>query len=793
MVSKYSNSNETQRIATINYNTAKECEECGNYKKAVILYNINIKKYNDSDSMVALAQLYLNRKAGKIDNELARKLLEKAHNQENKSANQLLAYVWANGIGGPKNIQPAISLFYEELNNNNPDPMIYIELAELLPKNEKNKKVKKNLKNAVSKFETKLYKRNRSINKFNNTLLGRIVNTIPNFFYRKLENFYQKRNTERISYGLSDVYDKALDLYKYGDYEEAIVIFERLSNGGDKDASLRLADMTYNGLGCEQNVEKAKSLYEGILNQREKKLVDINYKIQKKIRKLEKIKAKAKQSRRDKRYIADIKEEIEFFRYKQSKIELNDTYNDALLNYGILLASNYQNENELAASVEYLKRFADQGELVPSKNAKLTKEGKRQNVRARKAMHKLGWLYDTNQWNPENLDEERKVFLKYSSGKMGMYASYIADKMHVQQNDIDDEITEKSSLKFENQKKCKIRYELGTLLATLHINNLARKVFNSMNAKGDYRCSGILAELEQKGKGGPKDLTSSIKHYREFIQCLNSNVDEELESQKYFALSKLASAMIETEDYIGAIPLLTISAKQGVKSAKKTLNELYEQGKWNPENEAEARLIKKRAIIKPISRVEPRRPVIIQTQNPAPIKHRTKQAIAASIAAATVAASANHYIKPAHSEIIISDKPRIQEVIKRNTNVEIDIPIISNDDNGIDTPKTFVIGDKILLNKNNSSCTIIGIVGYNSEKKKVYNVDESNINNFGLTAEQYLESLHQKENESEQNINLLYCVKDSEGKIDWLDLGKVQSTLLKPYRTVAKEEFEQDI
>lgn len=798
MVSNYSNSNETQRIATINYNTAKECEEIGDYKRAVQLYKVNIKKYKDSDSMVALAQLYLDRKAGKINNKFARRLLEDAHKQENQSANSLLAYVWANGIGGDKKVNEAISLFYEELNNNNPDPMIYIELSELLPPTKENKKVKKHLKNAVSGFERRLYKRNRSINIFNNTALGRIVNAIPNFLYVKLEPFYQERNKEKISYGLGNVYDRALDLCKNEKFEEAVVLFERLSNNGDKDASLQLADMTYKGLGCEPNVEKARELYEGILNKRELKLYRINNEIQKRIRKLERIKAKAKQSRRDKRYIAYIKEEIEYFKYKQSKIESNDTYNDALLNYGLLLASNYRNENELAASVEYLKRYAEQGEIIPGPKQELTRAGKKQNVRARKAMHKLGWLYQTQQWNPENLDEERKIFLKYSSGKLGMYASYIADKMNVKPNvkteDIDSEITEKSNLKLGDQKKCKVRYELGTLFASLHFNKLARNVFNSMNAKGDYRGAGILAYLEQKGKGGPKDLSSAITHYREFIQCINSSDDEELNKQKYYALSKLASAMIETEDYTGAVPLLTISAKQGIKEAKKTLNALYEQGRWNPENEEEASLINKRMIVKPVSRVVPRRPVIIQSvQTPITVKHRTRQAIAASIAAATVAASANQFAKPSLVEARISEQPVIQETVKNNINIDIDIPIVSKEDKENDEKRSFVIGDEIVLQKNNSNCTIIGIVAYDPFKKELFSVDESNVNNFGLTSEQYLENIYQQNPKSHEKLNLLYCVKDSKGKIDWLDLSKVKSSLTKPFKGIEKDDDEHEI
>ena len=796
MVSKYSNSDETQRIATINYNTAKEYEMIGDYKKAVELYKVNIKQYKDSGSMVALAQLYLDRKAGKINNKFARKLLENAHNQNNKEANALLAYVWANGIGGEKKVQPAISLFYEELNNNNPDPMIYIELSELLPPTKENKKVKKHLKNAVSGFERRLYKRNRSINIFNNTTLGRIVNKIPNFLYAKLEPFYQERNKEKISYGLGNIYDRALDLCKNEEYEEAVVLFERLSNSGDKDSSLQLADMTYKGLGCERNVEKARDLYEGILNKREFKLFRINNEIQRRIRKLERIKNKAKQSRRDKRNIAYIKEEIEYFKYKQSKIESNDTYNDALLNYGILLASNYRNENELAASIEYLKRYAEQGEIIPGPKQELTKAGKRQNVRARKAMHKLGWLYETQQWKPDNLDEERKIFLKYSAGKLGMYASYIADKMNVspqvKTNNIDDEIAEKSNLKFGNKKKCKVRYELGTLFATLHMNTLARKVFNSMNAKGDYRGAGILAHLEQKGKGGPKDLTSAINHYREFIQCINSNIDEDLEKQKYYALSKLASAMIETEDITGAIPLLTISAKQGIKESKKTLNELYEQGKWNPENEEEASLVNKRIIVKPVSRVEPRRPVIIQTaQNPITVKHRARQAIAASIAAATVVASANQIVRPIQADARISERPAIQETVRNNFN--IDIPIIDNEPKENKEKRSFVIGDEILLNKRNSSCTIIGIVAYDPSQKEIFSIDESNVNNFGLTTDQYLESLYQKNPRLHEKLNLLYCVKDSKGKIDWLDLKKVETTLTKPFEGSEKDDDEHEL
>lgn len=791
MVSKYSNSNETQRIATINYNNAKECEQYGDYKNAVKLYEVNIREFNDSASMVALANLYLSGKAGKINNKLARKLLEKAHSYNNKEANALLAYVWANGIGGEKKVQPAVNLFYEELNNNNPDPMIYIELSELLPNNAQNKKVKKNLKNAVSFYERRVYKRTRSINKFNNTRLGRIVNVIPNFFSVHFDDFIKERRKEKISYGLGNIYDKALDLYKYEQYEDALVIFERLSNGGDKEASLKLADMTYKGLGCEQNIDKARQLYETILNKREYKLFRINNEIQKRIRKLEKIKSKAKQSRKDKRAVGYIKEEIEDFRYKQSKIELNDTYNDALLNYGLLLASNYKNENELAASIEYLKRFAEQGELVPPKDAKLSKEGKRQNVRARKAMHKLGWLYETHQWNPENIDQERKVFLKYSSGKMGMYASYIADKMKVKTDEYDDVVPVKPRKNALEPKKCKVRYELGTLLASLHLNTLARKVFYSMNEKGDYRGAGILAYLEQKGKGGPKDLNSAITHYRDFIQCINSDIDEELEKQKYFALTKLASAMIETEDYIGAIPLLTISAKQGVKEAKKTLNELYKQGKWNPETEAEAKIVNKRVITTPVSKVE-RRPHIIQTvPNSIVIKNRARQAIAASIAAATVAASANNYV-PAHAEK--REKIDVQSIESIHNNQNIDIPVTENK-TAVDreTSNSYVIGDEILLNKKHINCTVIGIVGYNQEKKEIYTVDEFNVNNFGLTAKQYIESLHQKGNVSKENINLLYCVKDAEGKIDWLDLEKIQSQLVKPYRELEKDNSEPEL
>ena len=117
-----------KRILNINYTTAQQCEKTGEYKKAIKLYNINIKKFNDPLSKVSLANLYLTGKTQKIDNAYARKLLEESYNQGCKFGRSLLAYTLANGIGGKKQENKAYSMFLDEINENNPNEMVYLEI-----------------------------------------------------------------------------------------------------------------------------------------------------------------------------------------------------------------------------------------------------------------------------------------------------------------------------------------------------------------------------------------------------------------------------------------------------------------------------------------------------------------------------------------------------------------------------------------------------------------------------------------------------------------------------------------
>lgn len=773
-ISRYLN-NDIQRIIAINYRRAQKLEKSKKYKKAISKYQENIKKYNDSDSKIALARLYLDRKSGKIDNKLVRELLEDAYTQGNNRGTSLLGYVWANGIGGPKKETEACKLLLQELNNNNPDSMVYMELINLLPNDEKNGALKKDLKKSLTNYEKRTYNRKKSIDIFNNSLLGRVVNKIPNIVYVELEDFYKMKNKEKLSKAKNKLYDKACYFYNTGRYDTAKFIFRRLTNCGDKESAINYADMLSKGLGGNIDIATSKKIYQEILTERERKLTNIDKNITEMKKTLNKIKQKSKISRKDKKLKEHIKEEIEYLKYRYDKIMLNSSYNNALLKYGLLLVDNYQTQNELNEGIGYLKYFSDEGEYITEKNTKLSKYGKQHNKRARTAIHKLGLLYETKQWQPENIEEERVNFLKFSTGKLGAYTSYIAEKMNQNGKEVDS-----SNVNiYENSKECNFRYELGTLCELLHLNKFARKLYTSMIKNGDNRAANLLANMEQIGKGGKKDIPSAIIHYRNYIQSLSGILDRNEEKDKFNAVSNLASAMLEDEDTMGAIALYKISATKGIKSAKKALNELYKNGLWFPETKREATWIDKRAIKKSLGNIETNRDKIkktvrnIETDRDKIKKPIIKPALAASIAAATAISATSYSVKNS-TRNVQEEESYVSEYVK----------------NG------YTIGDEVtvLSNKNSvENLKVIGVVAYNTKNKEMFPTSEYNINNLGLTSDQYLEEVSKNKNVSKDELDLLYCLKNSSNEIIWVNPKKESINLLNSYSSIKKEDNVHDL
>ena len=776
---KYTNY-DTSKIIKLKYKKAQKYERSQNYKEAISLYEDNIKIYNDSSSKIALARLYLDRKTTKIDNKRVRTLLEEAYMQNNFNGVDLLAYVWANGIGGEKHTKEACQLFFDELKNNNSDPMVYIELAKLLPNNNKNKILKKHLKYSVSKFEKINYNRKKNIDIFNNIKLGRIVNKIPNFFYIKLQNFFDKQKDEKLAYGMQEIYDKACNTYDSGNYDAARVIFTRLTNLGDDESSIKLSKMLSMGLGGEKDIETSRALYENILNKRDLKLSRIEKDILDMKKDLECTKKKSKVTLKDKKSITQIKDEIEYLKYRRDSIMRNSTYNEALLNYGLLLVDNSKSREDFETGISILKSFSDYGELIPEKNSKLNKYGKEYNRRAIIAIKKLGNLYESKKWQPENIVEARSNFLKYTTGRVSGYTSYIADKMKKSINN-EENIDEIYNVpKNKSNKKCKLRYNLGTLFDVLNIKSIARKIYTSMSQSGDYRCSQLLANLEQKGKGGKKDLDSAIEHYKEYIQYTNNNIEEYLDNNKYIAISELASAMQENDDIAGAIQLYKISAIRGVKKSKKALKILNEQNLWNPETEREAKLINKRLRRQSVGQVS--NPKLIRSDN---FKVPRKNPIKAASISAAIAVSTYGISNSANLMVSATDL--------KNDSMENIVQQINDSEEILN--QEFCIGDEVSLSENNTSSDskVIGIVAYDNESKDIFKAGKFNINNFGLTTNQYLDEICKDRNIERKKLNLLYCVKTNSGEIFWIDPIKEKINLVKSYQPAKKEKEREEM
>ena len=562
-----------------NIEAAQKCEKDGDYHNAIIYYKFNVENYNDSTSKINLARLYLDGKAGKIDNKYARRLLEEAYSQNNDDT-VLLAYVMANGIGGPKLKIQALNLLKKELKKENPDEMVYIELAKLIPNNKKNREFRKKLLSAVGNFEKFAYKRKRSINKFNNTLVGRFVNTIPNYIKMYYEESINKVKDSLTVDSQDKLFEKANVLYNDGEYDKAFYIYKRLHLLGDKEASLKYAKMLTKGLGTtKKDPIKAKEIYESIISERQKRLEKVNKKLRYCQRKIEStqvilsqdvwhmdvldIPKRIKASKTNKRFTDEELKQLN----KRKNILINSVYEDAILDYGILLSNNITNQDERNKGIKLLKHFAQKGEYIPNVGKKLSSLAEESNKRARKAIKKLGRLYESGRWEPENIEEERKMFFRFNEGSITEYTTSIAELMR-------DSIYKRvKDNKLEKSKKTAVKY---------------------------------------------------IASYFDKDMILHE------EYGRFYSFIEYGDRLLKDSDITGAVEMYKASAQKGIGMAKRKLNMLYAKGLWIPENEAEKSYIKQKTRIK-----HPRVQSIPSTYFPDIIKTKSKRVLATSLAAAT--------------------------------------------------------------------------------------------------------------------------------------------------------------
>lgn len=762
---KYKNKND-QRILNKNYVTAQECEKNGKYKKAIELYNINITKYNDPLSKVSLANLYLSGKTRNIDNRYARKLLEEAYNQGCNYGKSLLAYTMANGIGGKKEENKAYSMFLDEIDGKNPEPMVYLEIIKYMKKTKKNKKLIKSLKECVTISEIMKYNRKVSIDKFNNTKIGQLVNKIPNYISTQINNLKDIYGENKYSKDLGKLYNKANNLYKNEDYDTARRIYKRLSLYGDLDSKIKYAKMCYQGIGGKVDIEAAREIYTGIMDKRNVMLSRIKDEISNTKKFIKEVK-KEKNSFHNSKIIKSAKEDIQYLKNKKSKIYMNTNYNEACLQYGVLLVENYKNNNDLKKGIEILKLFAQNGEYNTLQNQRLTQYGKQYNRRARIAIKKLGNLYESGEWIPENLEEAKKMFNKFALGKISKYTSYISDKMAGKTT-----YTRKIISENKKVKQYRITYTLASICELLSINSIARKLYTKMCEGGNYRGAYSLASFEHKGKGGSVDLESAKKHYRDYIRSKVNCEEKDERILRFYAVNDLATLHLKENDLITAIQLYKLAAKNGNSAAKKHLKTLYKEGRWLPENSIEQKWVKPNLVEKILKKPE------ISLFNNKEAKRKfsmpridIKKPVSAAIAAATA----------------------FSVFSSNNTILKVDSYEEGTGIQAADRNKmyNYVIGDKVGILKNNilENSQIVDFAAYNSEKQTRIGFDNNEINykKFGFSSEEYIEKIIKEKNINKNSIRILYCVKNG-NEIKWVNPLEDDIVLLKKYKDVKKEE-----
>lgn len=761
---EYKNNND-KRISRINYATAQECEFTRNYKKAITLYNINVTKYNDPLSKVKLAELYLSGKVEEINNIYARKLLEEAYNQGCKSGRCLLAYTLANGIGGKKKETKAYSMFLEELEDKNPEPMVYLEIIKYMKKNKRNKKVRKSLKKCVTSSEIRKYNRRISIDKFNDFKLGQIVNKFPNYISTKLDTIKDFFCDNKYSDDFGKLYTRAGNMYKNENYETARRIYKRLSLYGDIDSKVKYAKMCFQGLGGKVDIQSAKEAFVEVIEKNDRKLDRIEKEILDMKAFIEDVK-QGKQCLKNSKIIKNAKEEIEYLGNQKYKLNMNKNYNEAYLQYAILLVDNYQNSDELKEGIRILKAFAKRGERIPLKNQGLTQYGKEYNRRSRIAINKLGELIERGDWKPANTDSARKMFNRFALSKNSKYTSYISDKIAGKTTytiKIDD------NKKYMKPKKSSIRYTIASACEIFSINSIARNLYTKMCEKGDYRGAYSLATLEHKGKGGTVDLISAKKHYRDYIRSTMDSEDKDEIFFRFYAVNNLATLHMEENDLITAIQLYKVAAQNGNNASKKHLKKLYEEGKWFPKTSIEEKWVKPSIMERVIRQTK----TIVENN---PIKRKrfsipkinVKKTVATAIATAT-----------AFSTLPVT-------AINENENIQ-------NAQNGIQaTDKNknynYVIGDKVAMLKNNiiESLQVVDFAAYDLYKKNIIDLDnkERCYEKYGLSSEEYIQKIIEAKNINKESIGVLYCLKIGE-KFRWINPLEDEIVLLKKY-TVSK-------
>lgn len=759
--------NNDKRISRINYATAQECEFTGNYKKAITLYNINVTKYNDPLSKVKLAELYLSGKVGEINNTYARKLLEEAYNQGCKSGRCLLAYTLANGIGGKKEEIKAYSMFLEELENENPESMVYLEIIKYMKKNKRSKKVIRSMKKCVTSSEMRKYNRRIKIDKFNDSKLGQVVNVLPNFISTKMESVKEFFCDNKYSDDLGKLYTRADRMYKDEKYETARRIYKRLAIYGDVESKIKYAKICFRGLGGKVDIESARENFEEVFKKTDRKIDKIEKEILDMKAFIEEVKQE-KKCMKNSKIIKNAEEEIEYLIDRENKLLMNKNYNEAYLGYAILLVDNYQNSDELKEGIRILKTFAKKGERIPVRNQSLSQYGKEYNRRARIAINKLGELIERGDWKPDNKESAREMFNRFALSKNSKYTSYISDKIAgktTYTRKVDD------NRKYKKPRKSSIRYTLASFCEICSINSVARKLYTKSCGKGDYRGLYSLAMLEHKGKGGAVDLISAKKHYRDYIRCTMNTEDKDERFFRFCAVNDLATLHEEENDLLSAIQLYKVAAKNGITASKKHLKKLYEEGKWFPKTSIEQNWVKPNVMERVIRKTKS----IVDAN---PIKRfsiprlNVRKTVAAAIATATATATvfststatstnANENIKNIQTEIQASDK-------NRNYN--------------------YTIGDKIarLNNYTLEKSEIVDFVAYDLDKKSIFSLEnnESVYEKYGFTSEEYIEKIVKEKDINKNSIGLLYCLKIGD-KFKWINPLEEEIVLLKKY-TVRK-------
>lgn len=765
-----------QRILNINYTTAQNCEIIGDYKKAIALYNINIKKYNDPLSKVNLAKLYLTGKTINIDNEYARKLLEEAYNQGCKNGRCLLAYTLANGIGGKKESSKAYSMFLDEINENNPDAMVYLEIIKYMQKSKKNKKIIKSLKNCVTSSEKRKYRRQVSIDKFNNMKLGKFVNKIPNYVSTKINIIKDLYSINEYSKDLEKLYNRANFMYENEEFETARRIYKRLALYGDDDSKIKYAKMCSKGIGGKVDIESAKNFYKEILDKKNTALRKIDNEIIDTKILIKEVKQE-KNSFHNSRIIKIANEDINYFDDKKTKIIMNEHYNEAYLQYGILLVENYKDLNDLNYGINILKTFAENGEQVVGKKREFIKYNQQYNKCARIAINKLGQLLESGEWKPIEVENTRKMFNNFLISKNSKYTSYISDKLagKVTNTKRIDEISKDS-----NVKKSTIKYNIASLCEVFAINSIARKLYTKMCEKGDYRGAYSLAKLEQKGKGGAIDLESAKNHYRYYIRSTIDTEENDEKILRFYAVNNLATLHMEENDFTTAIQLYKIATRKGNRVAKNNLRKLYKEGKWIPKTPSEENWVKPSCMEKVLEKHQNKINAIKEIKRKISMpKIEIKKSVAATLVAATTfsAFTNNTEISKIHSPKISS---RIQAADR-------------------DKIQNYVIGDRVGMLKNNvlENLQIVDFAAYDSKHKTRILLDNQDkiYKKYGFSSEEYIEKITLEKNISEDNIGMLYCLKNGKD-IKWVNPLDDEIILLKKYIDIKKDnnysEFQAD-